>query len=241
MDIFCCISQEISLWWGRGTAKQCLTRESLSRPTGNHILTAEDAFKFCNDSIHGIHFIFLNQQYVDEKRTFMQTKRNVLGDTIPGTQIFHHFFPIHIGVIACKMTSEDPSFYGCRNFFTAKSHSQVPPPLQIVLQHFVACIYDDEWWIGMVEGIEDEGDMVNINFMHQKGLIPNSGFQWPRRPDICPVNSKDVLLSIDTPALSSNTARSYSISRDVFTTIEGIFNNRNYVSVWFVFKTILYL
>ena len=72
---------------------------------------------------------------------------------------------------------------------------------------------------------------VNINFMHQKGLVPNSGFQWPRRPDICPVNSKDVLLNTDTPALSSNTARSYSISRDIFTTIEGIFNNRNYVSI----------
>ena len=82
----------------------------------------------------------------------------------------------------------------------------------------------------MMEGIE--GDMVNINFMHQKGLIfPNSGFQWPRRPAICPVNSKDVLLNTDTPALSSNTARSYSISRDVFTTIEGIFNNHNYVSI----------
>ena len=98
--------------------------------------------------------------------TFMQTKRNVLGDTIPGTQMFHDFFPIHIGVIAYKMTSEDPSFYGCRNFFTAKSNSQVPTPLQRVPQHFVACIYDDDWWIGMVEGIE--GDMVNINFMHIK-------------------------------------------------------------------------
>ena len=75
-------------------------------------------------------------------------------------------------------------------------------------QHFVAFIYDDDWWIGMVEGIE--GDMVNINFMHQKGLIPNSGFQWPRRPDICPVNSKDVLLNTDTPALSY-TSRSYCV------------------------------
>ena len=109
-----------------GTAKRCLTRDSLRCPTGNHILTAEDAFKFCKDSIHGIHFIFLNQQYVDEKRTFMQTKRNVLGDTIPGTQMFHHFFPIHIGVIAYKMTSEDPSFMDAETFSlqnrTVRSH-----------------------------------------------------------------------------------------------------------------------
>ena len=105
-----------------------------------------------------------------------------------------------------------------QKLFTAKSNSQVPPPQQIVPQHFVACMYDDDWWIGMVKGIE--GDIFNINFMHQKGLIPNSGFQWPRRPDICPVNSKDVLLNTDTPALSSNTARSYSISRDIFTTVQ---------------------
>ena len=57
------------------------------------------------------------------------------------------------------------------------------PSADLVPQHFVACMYDDEWWIGMVEGIE--GDIFNINFMHQKGLIPNSGFHWPRRPDLC--------------------------------------------------------
>ena len=91
-------------------------------------------------------------------------------------------------------------------------------------------MYDDEWWVGMVEEIE-ETDSVRywINFMHQKGLVPNSGFYWPRKKDADWVNRNNILLVLSSPVLSSSSARMYSITSEEQITIEGIFDNRKNV------------
>ena len=205
-----------------------LTHGSLCRPTENHILTAEDAFEFCKDNILGIQYIFLDSEgHVQPKRLFMKSHREPLGDTIPGTQSFHHFEPVNIGMIAYKKTSEESNFHGCRNFFARKSLNVVPDVQSVVLQHFVACEFDDKWWLGMVQSVDNDEQTCEIKFMHHKGQIPHSGFYWPRRQDICWVNFQSVLLKIPSPALSSNTARSYSISILDQVTIQGIFDNRN--------------
>ena len=119
-----------------GATKRCLTRESLSHPTDNHILTAKDAFEYCEANIKGINFVFMDrEEFVEPKRAFMKTHRVTLGDTIPGTQSFHQFEPVKVGVIAYKRTSKDPDFQGCRNFFTGKTQHELPA-FDIIMQHF---------------------------------------------------------------------------------------------------------
>ena len=52
--------------------------------------------------------------------------------------------------------------------------------------HYVACIYDKDWYIGTIEEVCDEEGDVKVNFMHPKGPGgPQNSFFWPSKKDIC--------------------------------------------------------
>ena len=176
-----------------GTVKRCLTRESLSRPLNGHILTAKDAFEYCQSSVKGITFVFMDIQFVARKRELMLSQRVSIGATIPGTQSYHVFQPMKVGVIGYKRTAEDEHFQGCRNFFTGKSYQDMPI-VKIEAQQYVACLFEEQWWVGLIENIDESGGQCQINFMHHKGLVPTSGFYWPMRPDICWVSNESIFL-----------------------------------------------
>ena len=48
---------------------------------------------------------------------------------------------------------------------------------------FVACTYDEKWWLGMVAQVSDEFGDHNINSMHPSG--PGKQFHWPTKVDNC--------------------------------------------------------
>ena len=96
----------------------------------------------------------------------MANKQNILGDTIPGTTKYHHFQPIRIGMIGFQMVSEDTDLSN-HNFFTRKTHAPLPQA-EASPQCYIGCVYDDEWWVGMVE--EVDGEKFKVKFMHQKRL-----------------------------------------------------------------------
>jgi hypothetical protein len=53
----------------------------------------------------------------------------------------------------------------------------------INVHDYVSCMYDNIWWIGLVQEIDiDEGDM-HVKFMHPHG--PSSSFIWSRFDDTC--------------------------------------------------------
>ena len=47
------------------------------------------------------------------------------------------------------------------------------------ISSFVACTYDEKWWLGMVAQISYEFGDHNINFMHPSG--PGKQFHWPTK------------------------------------------------------------
>ena len=49
------------------------------------------------------------------------------------------------------------------------------------ISSFVACTYDEKWWLGMVAQISYEFGDHNINFMHPSG--PGKQFHWPTKVD----------------------------------------------------------
>lgn len=77
--------------------------------------------------------------------------------------------------------------------------------------------------------VEIEDNKFKVQFMHQKGLIPNKGFYWPKRDDVCWIDVKDILLVLSTPELSSRSARTYSIGVNEQKTVQGIFDNHQNV------------
>ena len=51
------------------------------------------------------------------------------------------------------------------------------------ISSFVACTYNEKWWLGMVAQISYEFGDHNINFMHPSG--PGKQFHWPTKVDTC--------------------------------------------------------
>ena len=101
------------------------------------------------------------------------------------------------------------------------------PIVKIEAQQYVACLFEEQWWVGLIENIDESGGQCQINFMHHKGLVPTSGFYWPMRPDICWISNESIFYIIGTPSTSTSTGRIYTITADEQTTIRGIFDNRH--------------
>ncbi|GBN69707.1 hypothetical protein AVEN_136802-1 [Araneus ventricosus] len=75
------------------------------------------------------------------------------------------------------------------------------------LHNYVACVYEENWWIGLVSEFK-EGDYA-IAFMHPHR--PSETFYWPERQDECPIPSQHILCVIETPEITSHTGRLYKI------------------------------
>ena len=77
---------------------------------------------------------------------------------------------------------------------------------------YIACVYDSDWFIGLVEEVcEEEGD-VKVSFLHPKGPgRPKNCFFWPSTEDICYIPQTDILCNISAPKPSSKSARKYKI------------------------------
>ena len=180
-----------------GTVKRKLRMESLTRTSNNQILTCKSAYEFCQSSIKGITFFFLSKDDVQNKRLQLET-RYTKGNTVPGTRSYHHFASSGIGNIQFKRISNDSVFCGNHNFFFSKANYTVH---DLPVMTYVACSYDDLWWIGFVENIsQDEGD-IKIQFLHPNG--PSNNFFWPPREHYCWVPCSNVLLKIKAPITSN--------------------------------------
>ena len=107
------------------------------------------------------------------------------------------------------------------NFFLRKTHAPLPQA-EVSPQCYVGCVYDDEWYVGMVLEIDDQ--KFKVKFMYQKGLLHNKGFYWPLREDVCWIDKKEILLVISTPEIPSRSARTYSIRIDEQKTVQGMFD-----------------
>ena len=89
-----------------------------------------------------------------------------------------------------------------------KSHKVIPAEVDVVAPvrrvhsladmvpgTYVACIYDNYWWIGNIRNVCEEEDDVEITFMHPHG--PSESFKWPRREDNCCVPIIHIICIID--------------------------------------------
>lgn len=190
-----------------GTVKRKLANESLTRVKDNQITTAQEAFKFCSESIQGINFFYLPTTELEETRENLQVTRYKMGHTIPGTRSFHIFLPIQPGVIAFKRTAEDEEISGEHHFFETESRVAA-----LKLQDYVAAMYDGHWWVGMVMNITPNAEEVEVKFMAPHG--PRTAFFWPARDDVCWVPVNNVIRVLQPLTLTSGSGRSYNLAAE---------------------------
>ena len=121
--------------------------------------------------------------------------------------------------IAYKRTAEDESFVGIYNM------SDKPPTAicckDLKINDYVACRYGLQWWIGLVQQVDQEEEDVKICFLHPPG--PAASFIWPIRNDFCLIPITDVILKVDTP--NTITGQTYTIKNDEMKKINEAFLN----------------
>ena len=201
-----------------GTVKRLAAKASLQRHLQNQILTPKAMFEFCVNNIEGINrinFIYISSDELQETRIFLQD-RFVNASTIPGTRNFHQFVPVGNLKIATKRCSEDREIALVHNF----NPNTTVTDIEVFHFEFVCCLYEQQWWIGMVQDINKEEADVAVKFMHPNG--PSASFIWPRKDDICWVPNIHIICKIDIPL--TDTGRTYHLSEDTVKKITEAFN-----------------
>ena len=152
-----------------GTVKRRVTRASLQRPICNQILTAYKMFEFCVEEIKGIDFLFSKNQGIGNIRVNMK-ERYKRADTVPGTRSFHQFIPISDSIIGAKYVSDDQ--YHAVQFVFNIVHL-LGPGDTLSPSQFVVCLYDRQYWVGIIMEVSTENLDVKVKFMHPKLPTPS--------------------------------------------------------------------
>ena len=87
------------------------------------------------------------------------------------------------------------------NFVLRKSRllTYIFQPDTVTLGGYVAVVYDDKWWIGIVTEINLEEVDAEIKFLHPRG--PSTYFNWPERDNYCFIPNISILKKLSTSLL----------------------------------------
>ena len=184
------------------TVKRLTAGTSLQCPVSSQILSAKWMFEFCQDSIHGIKFVYTPSGEIYQVRTVL-TSRFSLARTIP--------VPVSATSIKMKRVADDNKFEIEFDFLGIKSPVDRIEVENIKMSQYLLCKYDDQYWIGIVLEIDQTASDVRVKFMHPQ--YPSSSFNWPSRDGVCWVPRSHIVTEIETPLLSSISARQYNVSR----------------------------
>ena len=177
-----------------GTVKRITAIESLKRTHNNQIITPEGMFNFYKLHCSDITFFYMSKSDVDTERKFLQA-RFASAKTIPGTRSFHRFRPLKSALDI--MRTSDQENLSLR--FDYEKEAQEFPLVSI--GNYVACVYDNNWWIGIIEQVFDEEGDTEIRLMHFNPRTTT--FKWPSREDACLIPITNIPCKIKAPTINN--------------------------------------
>ena len=87
--------------------------------------------------------------------------------------MYHHFIPITSNAISYKKTSVDTHTEVFVIIPKNKNNKEIS--LNIKKTGYIACFYDEFWWLGIAEDVSELD--IKVRFMHPHGPVKN--FFWP--------------------------------------------------------------
>ena len=136
------------------------------RPYNDHILTPKNMFNYCKEHIKNITFLYVEAQVIasnaeDLQQSFSETQ------TIKGTRQMHRFFHTADGMLLLYKTSQQTEEPEEILYVGSKAKAVVtetsPPSPQV--NKFVACVYDEAWYIGIINEVYEEFEDYHVKFM----------------------------------------------------------------------------
>lgn len=94
--------------------------------------------------------------------------------------------------------------------------------VQVQVGDYVGAVYDDNWYVGKIETIDENDGEVEVSFMERKKQL----FQWPRRDDILWLSKGDLLCTIKPPFETGKSKRMYKIADDDLSRCTAMFQSR---------------
>ena len=156
-----------------------------------------------------ITFLFVTADDVQENSTrFCLEDRYSAAKKIPGIRSHHSFIPLSENELAMCRISSDDSF---TQMAVVDIHAAAAAPIATYQPgQYVACIYDQDWYIGNVVEIAEEHDDVLVTFMTRRV----STLSWPpeTRKDECWIRTQYIMCHINATELQGCGARSYTLS-----------------------------
>ena len=118
------------------------------------------------------------------------------GNTIFGTCSFHHFIWVCVVTLKFKHTSMDAANCGMHSF-----RHPVMSHVDVTLMSYVACFYDDKWWVGSVDQVDSRWCKHKLSSSQQAFwsvlLAAHEDHCWvPLSCIICKVNQPEVVVAV---------------------------------------------
>lgn len=212
-----------------GTTKRLVARASLQATLEDQILNPHQMFEWADQNIHGIKFIFVSNDDVQSNADkYKLVKRFSSSKTISGTRSHHNFIPVGEGKIEMRRLSNDIS---C-SIVSIGDHPElhvdtdviavptVPDPNEYQPGRYIACTYDNEWYIGTIIERSDEQNDVFVKFM--KRAKTTNALSWPQDShNECWVPFQDIISIINAPEVQGHGGRQYRITYEDLNNIQA--------------------
>ena len=199
-----------------GTVKRLAARASLQKTLTGQILTPTDLFSWAKTNTAGVSFFYVAKEDI-LALTPMLEERFQSAKALPGIRDNHCFVPQSSKKIKISRVSGDESGFTAlvskQQDETDQSNVDSRKPLSPNVFHignYVACIYDQNWWIGVITDNSEEYDDYKVKFMHPCG--PTKYFIWPAIDDLTWVPKDHILQSITAPTCISQRGNKYTIT-----------------------------
>jgi len=203
-----------------GTVKRLVARASLQATSDGQILTPVDLYGWAKEHISGITFYYVSTDDIIQHEARLQLpERYASVKTIPGTRSHHTFIPCNDGTLIMKRISSD-ELHSRIVLYEAQAQTRQS---DVVVNSgafqpgtYIACVYDNNWYIGNIVERSDTNSDVLVTFMKRA----DTKLSWPRRDDKCWVPFQHIICTVDAPQPVSHAARQYEISAEELKRVE---------------------
>lgn len=145
--------------------------------------------------------------------------------TIPGTHKFHRFIPLdefQLSVFDISNSVVTKTMAICeRNVDAGETSEETSLEISLGVT-YVACVYDNKWWIGIVKDKSEDYNDYFISFMKPSGEAKQ--YCWPAEGDNCWIDKSDIICTLPAPNITSSSTRGFSFSKIDIERIKNLFH-----------------
>lgn len=197
-----------------GTTKRLVARASLQSPENDQILTPLQLFDWADKHISGIKFFYISAEHIlNNEVKYNLEERYSKSKTISGTRSHHCFIPLSESTLEIKRLSTysvgTKVFLGDRNSNSSSNMVHSPNSEEYQPGIYIACMYDEEWYIGIIVEKSEECRDVYVKFMRRSNAVM---LVWPQdHGNECWIPFQDILCIISSPEPQGYRARQYKL------------------------------